>query len=362
MSEEIHNEDAGLLILVKHILKWRLPIAIITAVAIVASIVLTMPAIYHPKFMSVAVFYPTASTSISKALLAQDLSGRQDALKFGEEEEAEQLLQILESDAITSKIISKYNLMKRYRIKSSDKYKFTNLTKKYFANVSFRRNEHMAIEVSVLDESPDTAALMCNDILSLMDSVKTAIIKQRANEALQIVKDEYDNKQKEITMLENQLAEFGALGIINYEEQAASMSEALDKAKADYYTALGAAKGNENDPRVTAQKARLEDVQGDYNNLGKYGGAWLSVKEGLVLELEQFKLLKEKYEQTRVDVERSLTYKFVTNYPSVPEKKAKPVRSLIVLVSTLASFFLSSLFFIFYEIFEKNKKWLLAKD
>ncbi|MGB0431893.1 MAG: hypothetical protein ACPGLV_15570, partial [Bacteroidia bacterium] len=243
MSEEIHKEDAGLLVIVKHILKWRKPIAIVTVVAIIAAIVLTMPAIYPPKFQSVGVFYPTASTSISKGVLALDLSGRQDALKFGEEEEAEQLLQILESDIITGKIINKYDLMRRYRIKQSDKYKLTNLAKKYYANVSFRRNDHMAIEVSVLDESPDTAALMCNDILSLMDSVKTEVVRQRARDVLSIVEREYNKKQQEITLLENQLAEFGAKGIINYEEQAAAMSEALDKAKSDYYTALGNASG-----------------------------------------------------------------------------------------------------------------------
>lgn len=362
MSEEIHNEDAGLLIIVKHILKWRLPIIILTAIAILAAIIFTMPAIYPPKFQSVGVFYPTASTSISKGVLALDMSGRQDALKFGEEEEAEQLLQILESDAITGKIIEKYNLMKRYRIKQTDKYKLTNLAKKYYSNVGFRRNEHMAIEVSVLDESPDTAALMCNDILNLMDSVKTEVVRQRARDILAIVEKEYKKKEQEIRLLEGQLAEFGEKGIINYEEQAAAMSEALDKAKADYYNALGASNGNENTARVKALKARLEDVQADYNNLGKYGGAWLSVKEGLVLENEQFKVLKEKYEQATVDVEQTLTYKFVINYPSVPEKKAKPVRSLIVIVSSLAAFLLSSLFFILYEIFSKNKSWLLSKD
>ncbi|MBI1185685.1 hypothetical protein GC194_15565 [bacterium] len=362
MSEEIHKEDAGLLLLVKHIIKWRMPIAIVTGVAIVASFVLTLPAIYPPKYMSVGIFYPTSSTSISKALLAQDLSGRQDALKFGEEEEAEQLLQILESDIITGKIIAKYDLMRRYRIKKDEEYKQTNLAKIYFENVKFRRNEHMAIEVSVLDENPDTAAMMCRDIMDLMDSVKSHILKQRAIDALRIVEDQYIKKQEQIKLLENQLAEFGQLGIINYEEQAAAMSEALDKAKAEYYSALATAKGNTADARVKVMKERLDDVKADYDNLGKYGGAWLSVKEGLVLELEQFKLLKEKYEQARVDVEKSLTYKYVTNYPTPAERKTKPVRSLIMVVATVSAFLLSSLFFIFYEVYNRNKKWLFSND
>lgn len=359
MSDTVHKEDAGLLLLVKHIIKWRLPIAIVTGLAITAAIVLTMPSIYHPKFESTATFYPASSVSVSKAVLAEDHSGRQDALKFGEEEEAEQLMQILESDVITNTIIGKYDLMKRYRIEDGDA---TDLTRKYFSNVSFNRNEHMAIEVSVLDEDPKIAAKMCRDIMELMDSVKTSIVMQRANEALQIVSDAYYAKEKEIKLLEQQLAKFGEMGIINYEEQAAALSEALDKAKSDYYRELGNNSGNESHAKVKAMKARLEDVQADYNNLAENGGAWLSVKEGLVLELEQFKLLKEKFEQAQVDVNTKLTYKYVTNYPTPADRKSKPVRSLIVLASMMASFLLSALFFILYETFMKHKSWLLAKD
>ena len=151
------------------------------------------------------------------------------------------------------------------------------------------------------------------------------------------------------------------MGIINYEEQAAALSEALDNAKADYYAALSTG-SSESSAKVTAMKARLEDVQADYDNLAKNGGAWLSVKEGLVLELEQFKLLKEKFEQAQVDVQRKLTYKYVTNYPTPADRKSKPVRSLIVIVSTFTAFILSALFFILYETFMKHKNWLLSKE
>lgn len=359
MSEVVHNEDAGLLLLVKHVIKWRMPIAIVTGLAIVAAVVLTMPSIYPPKFKSTGTFYPASSVSVSKSVLAEDHSGRQDALKFGEEEEAEQLMQILESDVITNTIIAKYDLMNRYRIGNGDA---TDLNRMYFSNVKFNRNEHMAIEVSVLDEDPKIAAKMCADIMELMDSVKTNIVMQRAGQALQIVSDAYFAKQKEITLLEKQLAKFGEMGIINYEEQAAALSEALDKAKGDYYHALGKNNGNENAAAVVAMKARLVDVQSDYDNLAQNGGAWLSVKEGLVLELEQFKLLKEKFEQAQVDVSTKLTYKYVTNYPTAADRKSKPVRSLILLASSLAAFILSALFFILYETFMKHKTWLLAKD
>lgn len=356
MTDQVHPDDAGFLVIVKHVITWRKPILGITLLAIVAAVVFTMPKFYPPEYESVGVFYPTASTSISKALLATDLSGRQDALKFGEEEEAEQLLQILESEIIFEKMLKKYNLMERYRIDEDESYRFTKLTKKFYSRVKFRRNEHMAIEVSVHDEDREIASKMCADIMELMDSVKTEIVKQRANEALEIVADQYKHKEKEIKLLEDSLTALGKLGIINYEEQAASVSDALDKAKADYYASVG--NYGKDHKKTLAMAERLADVQNDYDRLGRFGGNWLSIKEGLVLELEQFKLLKEKYEQARVDVERKLTYKFVTNYPHPAEKKSKPIRSLIVAVSAISTFVLSALLFILYEVFNKNKKWL----
>lgn len=360
MKENLHEEDKGLLVIIRHIIKWRWYIGGISLIAAVAAIIFSMPYFMPPKFKSTIVFYPASSASISKALLAQDLSGKQDALKFGEEEEAEQLLQILESDVIKNRVIEKYDLMRRYDIDQNDPYKYTELGEQYDANVSSRRNEHMAIEVTVYDQSPDTAAMMAQDIADLMDSVKKEIHKQRAGEALKIVAEEYKKKEKQIQILEDSLAALGKLGVINYEEQAAPISEALDLARADYYRALGEANGDSTTARVRAMQQRLETVRKEYDKLSRYGGIWLSVKEGLVLELEQYKLLKEKYEQAMVDVNSKMTFKYVTNYPRPAEKKSKPVRSLIVLISTLGAFVLATLLFVLYEVFESNKEWLLS--
>lgn len=359
MRELQHKEDAGFLVIVKHIIKWRKPILAITLIAIIGAIVFSMPTFMPPKFKSTVVFYPTSTNSISQSLLAQNPGLKADILAFGEEEEAEQLLQILESDAISSKMIDKYNLMERYEIDQGDEYKNTTLAEEYHSNVNFNRNEHMAIEVSVYDTDPQVAANMANDIVRLMDSAKTYIQKNRAYDALQIVESEYRTKVDEIKAIEDTLEALGKLGVINNVEQAQAITEAFDHARRDYYDAKARGVSGR---ALEAYQERLDEVKRDYQVLARYGGKWQSTKEGLILQREQLERLKEKYSQAKVDAEKELSHKFIINNAVPAEKKAKPVRSLIVIFTAFSSFLLSALLFVLYEIFRKNRDWLLSNS
>src|SRR5690606_8962837 len=103
--------------LIVYIYNWRKPLIIVTLTAAVLAAVFSSPFFIKPKYKSTVTVFPTTTNSLSKALLPQQFSSRgQDILEFGEEEQAEQLLQILNSDEIRDGIIKKYNLMKHYEI------------------------------------------------------------------------------------------------------------------------------------------------------------------------------------------------------------------------------------------------------
>ena len=77
-------------------------------IAGIASIIISL--MITPMFQSSVIMFPASNASISKDLLSQNYSGRQNVHGFGEEPEAEQLLQILNSEPIRARIIQKYNL------------------------------------------------------------------------------------------------------------------------------------------------------------------------------------------------------------------------------------------------------------
>ncbi len=161
--------------LISFLWKNKKPLIIIGIIAFISSAIVSL--IIEEKFESTVTLYPAKTSSVT---FSEVITEDQSVSKFGEDEEAEQMLQILESSSIRGKIINKYNLLKHYDIDQKSKYVNTDLTKTYLDNINFKRNNNGAVLINVLDKNPDTAALIANDIASLFDSIKNAMIHERA--------------------------------------------------------------------------------------------------------------------------------------------------------------------------------------
>ena len=81
------------------------------------------------KYESTVTLYPAKSSSVTfNEVITED----QSVSKFGENEEAEQMLQILESSSIRSQIIDKFNLLKHYEIDLEIFYSIQMTRRAYF--------------------------------------------------------------------------------------------------------------------------------------------------------------------------------------------------------------------------------------
>lgn len=299
--------------------KYKKHLLIICAIAAVAAAIFSGPFFIKPKYKANVVFYPTTINSIGNAMFT-DLNKREaDPLAFGEEEEAENALQLLNSSALLQRIIDNYNLMEHYGIDPNSKSPRTDLYETISNNITFRRTKHLAVEIIVKDKSPETAAMLANGIAEIYDTVKTEIQHQVALEALQIVEDEYKSKEKEVWDLRTKLKELADNGVTNYEEQARAINEEIYKARSN-----------------TAVVNKLKE---ELASISKYAGEFTYLNETLILELENLSQLRKRYEKARVDVEKTLPQKFILTSASVPEKKSYPIRSLIVILVTGATGF-----------------------
>ena len=121
--------------------QWRKPLVIFTFVASILAAVFSSPLIITPKFKSTAIIYPTTTNSISQALLVEHNPYRKDVLEFGEELEAERLLQILNSDEMQNRIIEEFNLFEHYDIKSEDQHAKTWMNLEFDDHFSINRTE-----------------------------------------------------------------------------------------------------------------------------------------------------------------------------------------------------------------------------
>lgn len=323
------NSDLNSGNLIVFFYKWRKPLLIITIAAMLCSVVVSL--IIQNKYKSTVVLFPSTTSSISKAILDDSPNNKSDILKLGDEDQADQMLQILNSDEIRTKIIAKYNLMAHYDIDSTDKYKQTKLQKEFEDNVTFERTKYMSVEISVLDHDPDTAAMIANDIAALLDTVNNRMRREVAYQALEILTDELVSERMYIAQLEDSMMIYSKMGIIDVAVQTERLTEQMA-------TAI-----------LQGKNKAVDQLNERLQLLGKYSSAFTDIKNEIYTEKEREMLLRNKIRETKIDVEKSIQHKFIVNRAFKAEKKSYPIRWLIVVVSTFASFLLTLILLLFVE-------------
>lgn len=322
--------------LLAYAIKWRKHLLILAIAAIVLSAIVTF--IIKPKYQAEVIFYPTTINSIGNALFT-DLNKREaDPLAFGEELEAENALQLLQSSAMTGRIIKDFSLMKHYNIDPQSNQARTKLANKFNKNIEFSRTRYLSISITVLDEDPKMAAKIANGIAEIYDTVKTEIQMQLAREAFQIIEGEYRKKEKELTEIRDNLKKLAENGVTNYEEQSRALAEEIAKLQA---------KGG--------SPSQLQKLRDEQILLSKYAGDFLYYTENLKLELDAMDKLRTRYEKAKVDVDKTITHKFLLTAAEVPEIKAYPMRKTIVLISLFATMFIGFLAVIVIEKYRAYK-------
>lgn len=304
---------------------WRKTLIIVVLSAIVLSAIFSSKFFITPKYKSSVIMFPVSTNSISKALIASNTNGKQDIMEFGAEEQAEQMLQILYSSKIKQRVINKFHLFEHYDIDSTSPTKMTDLFKEFESNITFRRTEFMAVEVTVLDKDPQMAADIANNISDLVDTVKNEIQKERAIEGYKITEHEYNALLNEIKSTNDSLFKLRSLGVIDYKSQTERYTQQY---------AIALANGN-------IQGAKR--VKQQLDTLAKYGGGYVALSEVYESQVKQLAELKAKYNEAKVDAQQNLPQKFMVERAYKAEKKSYPVRWLIVLVTTFSAFILAVL-------------------
>lgn len=333
-DKEIKSFDFNFIEFIEILWKHKMKLIILGLIAIVVASIFSAPFFIKPKFKSTAVFYPTTNNSISNALLTEINARANDPLEFGEEEEAEKALQILQSSKLQGRLIRNFELKKHYNIKKSSTPN-TDLGKKINSNIKFARTRYLSIKIEVLDHDPIMAQNIANGILNLYDTIKNEIQSEVAIPALAIVKRSLDAKEAQVEGIRQGMRKLGEKGVTNYEEQSRALAEEIYKA------------------RSAGKMSKVADLIEQQKTLVEFGGNSVSLKEQLELEETKLSDLRLKYEKAEIDVREKLQNLFVVSTADVPEKKSYPVRWLIVAATLITTMLFASLAL---YIFTKYKK------
>lgn len=307
-TNEFDQERQSLLLFI-----WlkRKVILIITAIAFVASIVVSL--LLTPIFKSTAIVFPAATSTVS---FSEQRNAKASSMDFGEEEQAEQLVQILQSSRIRNRIVQQFDLMNHYEIEPDDVNKYYKLGKEWEKHITFQRTRYGSIQIDVLDRDRELAAQIANKIVDLIDTVKNEMVRERTLPAFEINQRKMDMLQiekKEILAKMDSLSEIGVVSI----EGRANLFSAYNQSK------------NEEDRRFFKRQIDVNLLYG-----ATYDGLEMMRDEKLV-KLSKF---EEAYEQAESDANTNFNHKFVVEPAVVADRKDKPKRAIIVIISTLGAF------------------------
>ncbi|MCX7728597.1 MAG: hypothetical protein N2203_03915 [Bacteroidia bacterium] len=315
------------------IIKQRLKVFVVLGI-IAITIGLTISYLLPVEYQSETIILPARHFSVSKMLIEPNVGNQEDYLEIGDDDDLEKLLQIIYSDNLKFFLADQLNLWKRWNIENKE-YKIYYLKSKWDHYINIYRNNYGSIRIKAFDKNPDTAALIANTIVNLIDTIQKNMAQNRIQTALDIVKTEYENTLKNINEMEDSLNTLRQLGIFDYKEQVKAYSKEYAKAIL------------KND---TEKKEKLEKL---FSNLQKYGGAYNTWSENLRKYRAKFAVIKYKYDQMLIDSKKILPLKYIVQKAYPDNKKARPIRWLIVLLSLLSTELLTFTYFLF-QIKSKN--------
>lgn len=307
------------------IFKWKKQLLVICALAAVLSYLASGPVFIKPKYRSAATFYPGTVNSVSAALFFKMREKARDPLTFGEIEETEQFMQLLESADLKNRIIQKYNLIEHYHISADNPRKNFLVDVMYNKNVKITRTDYNSIEVSVLDEDPQMSADLANAVMMMADTIKTEIKRRLARQAHEIIAGEFYRKMAFVDSLKNVMKDIGLKGVYTLPEQAMRLSEVS---------------------RGAATTKTFEELSSEYT----------FVHQMLHYEVENLTDIRQRFEQSKIDVSGELSNIFVIGYAYKPDQKATPIRSMIVLLSVFSAFILGCISIVMMEKYKNYKQ------
>lgn len=301
--------------IVRMILKWRWQILIITVVAAVCGVVFSSSMFITPLYKSEAIAYPANTSPLS------------------EESRTEQMLQLLGSQTIADSIIKKYDLWTDYEIKPGLPASKAYMMQEYRNKIKISKTEYEAISIVALDQNPETACGIVNDILFYYDQLVHRLHHEKSAEVIVMYENQLFEQQLLIDSLKNRYTELGTqYGITDVGAQSREVTKSY---------LSGSPKAKELKENLETHGSELFALQSRINGAV---GSYVAIKNELDKEYRFYN--------------GHMTYSYIVTEPYPADKKSYPVRWVIVVV-TAASAFLLSILALF--VYENRKKFLPAE-
>jgi uncharacterized protein involved in exopolysaccharide biosynthesis len=274
------------------------------------------------RFTSKVVLFPAVSNSPSRATM-MDGGAQDDLLGIGDDEDAQQLLQMLQSNELRLRAEKRFDLYTAYRIDPQGAHHQDDLHKAYDDHVSFEYTKYGSVNINVWDNDPQRASDLANYISEEVDSVWNDMQRTRAAVGVKLLEARLAEIDAGIVQINDSMALLRESGVNDYRTQSERFNQALGEAilKGDHRAV------NELDERFRA--------------LARYGGPYVAAEGTLNNELWRQGYIRTQIMQAKADLQADLPHKFVVERAMPADKKSYPVRWVMVVVSAISGLMLA---------------------
>lgn len=291
--------------IVRLVIRWKWHLLVIMGAALVLSAVFSSPWFIKPKYKSFAVVYPS------------------NLIPYSSETPTEQMLQLFKSEDIADSLIKKFDLGQHYNIGQADNFYNSKLKKELDGNLSIRKTEFESVIIEALDTDPKIACGMVKELILLMNQKARGLQREKTAEVVQIYSDQLISKQKQIDSIQARMDTLrNAYNLLDYNLQVKEYTKGYIK-------------------NANAGSAGNKEIKGFLDNMKKFGGEFLFLGGYLSSLTASYNDIKKEYDKSVSDLKKVLTYTNTVTSPVVADKKTYPVRWLIVLITAMASLFVS---------------------
>lgn len=300
--------------------KWKKHLIIVGILAMVLSAIFSMPMFIQPKFKSTARIYPSFNI-----------------YTFSDESESEQMLEFINSQDIKFRVIDAFNLNEVYKINKNDPMYQTYILAEFNDNVSFKKTEYETIEIRVMDADPKRACAMCDSIISFLDEKIRSVHRVKYEEVANISSRDLKKLDHELDSIKSKMDVLRKdYKILDYEAQAKEVTRGMVNVLAEQKKNTSGGK----------------ELQEWMKNLSEKGGEYELLADQQKTCLIQRDSIKIIHDQSVSNANKKINYGQRVQNPVPADKKAYPVRWLIMLTSTFAALFTALLVILVLE----NKK------
>jgi uncharacterized protein involved in exopolysaccharide biosynthesis len=290
------DKEFNLITAIRTILKWKVHILVLILVAGISAALFSI-FVMDEWYLSWATLYPTNQAASDRGtIFASETANKVEY--FGDKADVNRVLTIANSNPVIDFAINSFHLAEHYKVDTAKKYWKTIVRKKFEKKYKAIKTERDAVEISLYDTDPHLAAAIVNAIVQKVDELNKFHV--------------YESKAKI----------YDAIGV-----QIATLQERVSE-----YADTLAMLGQQYKIKVSAGSENTVIVDGsDYKAVQLYKTIFAK-QNNATHELNNLINIRGQLEVSLKNKETSL---YVLEEAVPADRREKPVRSLVVLITVL---------------------------